>query len=193
MARNNIEIEIQVNVENPKPLMKFLEKNGDFQSEKTQIDEYFSPTHESFLKVRPVSKWLRLRNANGEYSLTYKNWYYDKNGKSHYCDELETKIKDIDQARKILFALNFRPIVVVNKLRKTWVYQDYEIAIDSVKNLGDFVEIEYLGIMEKTTPKKITEKMISFLKEIDCGRITRNYLGYPFLILFPKENRYETQ
>lgn len=34
---NDTEIEIQVNVENSKPLIDFLEKNADFQKENHQI------------------------------------------------------------------------------------------------------------------------------------------------------------
>lgn len=193
MANNNIEIEIQVNIENPKPLIEFLKKNGDFQSEKHQVDEYFSPAHRDFLGVRPVKEWLRLRDADGKYSINYKNWHLDENGKSHYCDEFESKIEGMEQVRKILSALNFKSLVAVDKLRKIWTYKDYEIAIDSVRNLGDFVEIEYIGKDEKIDPKKITGEMVDFLKKIGCKKITRNYVGYPFLILFPKEARYEIQ
>lgn len=193
MANNNIEIEIQVSVENPKPLIEFLEKNGDFQSEKHQVDEYFSPAHRDFLKVRPAKEWLRLRDADGQYSINYKNWYFDENGKSHYCDEFEAKIEGIEQVRNILAALNFKSLVIVDKLRKIWIYKDYEIAIDSVRSLGDFVEIEYIGKDEKADPEKITEEMVDFLKKVGCGKITRNYVGYPFLKLFPKEVKYEIQ
>jgi adenylate cyclase, class 2 len=193
MANNNVEIEIQVNIENTKPLIDFLEKNGDFQSEKRQVDEYFSPAHRDFLEIRPVKEWLRLRDASGKYSINYKYWHYDEKGKGHYCDEFETKIENADQARKILSALNFKSIVVVDKLRKVWIYKDYEVAIDSVKNLGDFVEIEYIGKNKKADPEKITEEMVDFLKKVDVGKITRNYVGYPFLMLFPKEVKYEIQ
>lgn len=193
MANSNIEIEIQVNIENPKLLIEFLKKNGDFQSEKHQVDEYFSPAHRDFLAVRPVKEWLRLRDADGKYSINYKNWHFDKNGKSHYCDEFETKIEGIEQVRKILAALNFKSVVVVDKLRKIWTHKEYEVAIDSVRSLGDFVEIEYIGKDEKVDPKKITEGMIDFLKKIGCEKITRNYVGYPFLMLFPKEVKYEIQ
>lgn len=106
MANKDIEIEIQVNVEHSKPLIEFLEKNGNFQSEKRQIDEYFSPAHRDFLSVRPVAEWLRLRDDEGKYSLNYKNWHFDKNGKSHYCDEFETKLENIEPAKKI-----FRPLI----------------------------------------------------------------------------------
>ena len=193
MANSNIEIEIQVNIKNTKPLIEFLEKNGNFQSEKHQVDEYFSPAYRDFFGVRPVKEWLRLRAADEKYSINYKNWYFDENGKSHYCDEFETKIESIEQVKKILSALNFKFVVMVDKLRKIWTYKDYEVAIDSVRSLGDFVEIEYIGKDEKADPKKITGEMINFLKKIDCGKITRNYVGYPFLMLFPKEVKYEIQ
>ena len=95
--------------------------------------------------------------------------------------------------KKILEVLNFKSIVKVDKLRKTWTYKNYEIATDSVKGLGDFVEIEYIGKDEKVDPKKITEEMINFLKSVGCGQIKRNYVGYPFQLLFPKEVKYEEQ
>lgn len=193
MANKDIEIEIQVNVENSKPLIEFLEKDGVFQSEKRQVDEYFSPVLKDFLATRPVAEWLRLRNADGKYSINYKNWHFDKNGKSHYCDEFETKLESVEQAKKIFSALNFKSIVVVDKLRKIWTYKDYEVAVDSVKTLGDFVEVEYIGKDEKVNPGKVTGEMVDFLKKVGCGKITRNYVGYPFLMLFPNEVEYEVQ
>jgi len=50
----NTEIEIQVKIENSQPLLEFLEKKGEFKSEKHQIDEYFSPAHRDFVAVRPA-------------------------------------------------------------------------------------------------------------------------------------------
>lgn len=189
----NIEIEIQVNIENSKPLMDFLEKNAEFISDEHQIDEYFSPAHRDFIKTRPVKEWLRLRDSSGKYSINYKNWYFDKRGKSNHCDKYETRLENLNQVRKILDILNFRPLVRVDKLRKIWKYKDYEIAVDLVKNLGDFVEIEYIGKNENIRPEIITQEMINLLKEINCGKIKRNYAGYPFQLLFPKETKYEEQ
>jgi len=190
---NGVEIEIQVNIENSKPLIEFLEKNAEFKSEEHQIDEYFSPTHRDFVAVRPVNEWLRLRNSNGKYSINYKNWHREKNGKSHYCDEYETEMEDFAQLKNILNVLNFKSLVKVDKVRKIWIHKDYEIAVDFVKGLGDFVEIEYIGKNEKVNPKEITEEMIKFLKNIGCGKIKRNYVGYPFQLLFPTEVKFEEQ
>ena len=191
MAYNNIEIEIQVNIENSQPLLDFLGAQGIFKHETHQVDEYFSPHADNFLAMRPVSRWLRLRRTNQGCSFNYKNWYFDETGKSNYCDEFETKIEDIAAAKKILEALKFNSIVVVNKVRKIWTFKDYEIALDSIEGLGDFVEIEYIGNDNQIDPRRVTDEMVSFLKDLGVGRITRNHVGYPFIILFPNEVKYQ--
>lgn len=191
MAYQNIEIEIQVNIENSAPLSDFLKSQGVFVHEVHQIDEYFSSALDSFLAVRPISRWLRIRQTEKGNSFNFKNWHFDADGKSNYCDEFETKIEDIEATRKILAALNFNSIVVVDKLRKIFTYENYEIAIDSVKGLGDFVEIEYIGNDETINPKEVTSAMILFLKNLGVGKITRNHVGYPFILLFPNEVKYE--
>ena len=188
----NTEIEIQVNIENSKSLIDFLKKNAEFKSENHQIDEYFSPAHRNFIEVRPAKEWLRLRNSDGKYSINYKNWLLNKDGKSYHCDEYETEIEDLSKLKNIFNVLNFKHLVTVDKIRKIWVYKNYEVAVDSVKNLGDFVEIEYLG-KGKVDPKQITTEMVGFLQSIGCGKIKRNYVGYPFMMLFPNEVKFEEQ
>ena len=103
----------------------------------------------------------------------------------------KTKIENIDSTRKILEALEFKNIVTVDKLRKIWTFKDYEIAIDSIKGLGNFVEIEYIGKDNDVDPKQMTDEMILFLKNLGVGRITRNHVGYPFIMLFPEEVKYQ--
>ena len=187
----NKEIEIQVRIEKSKKLTAFLKKQAKFIGEEHQIDKYFTPTHRNFPKQRPTKEWLRLRDSSGKFSINYKNWHYDKNGKSHYCDEYETLVNELEQVDNIFKALDIKPITIVDKLRKIYLFKNYEIAIDKVKDLGDFVEIEYKGKEKNKTPEKITEEMLKFLKDLDCGKIYRNYVGYPFQRLFPKEVKEE--
>jgi len=189
--KKSIEIEIQVQIENLDRLKTFLQENANYVSESHQIDKYYSPRHRNFIKVRPIREWLRLRNSSGKYSVNYKNWYYDKSGRSQYCDEYESPIQDVKQLEKIFLALDIKPIVTVDKVRKIWTYKDYEIALDCIKGLGDFVEIEYKGRKTNKKPSEIIQEMIIFLKSIKVGNISRNYLGYPFQLLFPDEVEYE--
>ncbi len=186
-----IEIEIQVQLEKVKNLLKFLKKNAKFIGKEHQIDSYFTPAHRNFLAKKPIKEWLRLRNSSGKYSVNYKNWYYDKNGKSDYCDEFETEIKDIEALEKMFKALNVKPLTVVDKTREIYRYKDFEIAIDSVKNLGDYVEMEFKGKSNGKTAKDINEEMVKFLKDRNCGKIYRNYGGYPFKLLFPGQEKIE--
>lgn len=188
----NMEIEIQARVEDIKPLKDFLEASADFLGEKRQIDEYYTPAHRDFASMRPIKEWLRLRDAAGKYSVTYKNWHHGKDGQSlDYCDEYETELKDGESFRKILQAMDFKFLTVVDKIRKIWVYQNYEIALDSVLNLGDFVEIEYKDKEDNLEPEKILKDSVFFLKSFGCGKLERNNGGYPFLLMFPEEAKYE--
>ncbi|OGD84183.1 hypothetical protein A2165_01070, partial [Candidatus Curtissbacteria bacterium RBG_13_40_7] len=174
MKTKNIEIEIKVKVQNIKSLLGFLNKKGKFINQVHQVDDYLVPSHRNFLELRPVKEWFRLRNEDGVYTLNYKNYHFDRQGKSHHCDEFETGIENPDQAKRILKALNFKRVVRIEKTRKIWIYKDYETAVDSVKNMGDFVEIEYKGKSKNVKPRDITAQMITFLKDLGCGKLERS-------------------
>ena len=120
-----------------------------------------------------------------------QNWHFSEVGKSHHCDEFEFGLEDVGQLKRILEALDFRLLVTVDKVRRVWRYEDYEVSLDKVEGLGDFVEVEYVGNGGDVVPEKVTGEMIDFLKEVGCGKIMRNYRGYPFQLLFPEETEYE--
>lgn len=182
-----VEIEIQVQIEKLQSLSAFLKKFGRFVGKKTQHDTYFVPEHRNFLLERPVSEWLRIRESSGVSSVNYKHWHQDQKRRNLYCDELETEVTKGDQIKNLFAAVGMKPIITVHKVREIWVYQDYEISIDTVKHLGCFVEIEYCGTDPSREAPKIIREMIRFLKRLRCGKIARNYEGYPFQLLFPKE------
>ena len=180
---NNIEIEIQVQLENAAPLVAFLQKNAVKKGSYHQIDEYFTLAHRDFISVRPVVEWLRLRDSSGECSITYKYWHQSSPGITSHCDEYETEIKDIEQARLIFKALDFTLVTTVDKTREIYHYDDFEIALDQVKGLGDFVEIEHKGDGKGEDATEITAKMVKFLKDLQVGKIYRNHVGYAFRTL----------
>jgi adenylate cyclase, class 2 len=187
---DNIEIEIKAQVEQSKPLRTFLKESAKFTGTKNQIDSYFSPPHRNFMDVRPVKEWLRIRETDKGNSVNYKNWHYNDEGKASHCDEYETIIDNPNNIREVFTRLNYQPLVVVNKKRQTWRYKNYEIALDDVKDLGKFVEIEYKAGTDQN-PEDITREMINFLKEKNCGTITRVWRGYPFMLMFPDEHHKE--
>ncbi len=177
-----MEIEIKVKIEKSKKLSDLLNKEGKLKYTDRQIDEYYTPSHRNFVSVDPVVEWLRLRNSKGKFSINYKNWITESDGTSNHCDEYETKIENIESMKNILKALNFKYLISVDKNRSAWDYKDYEISFDMVEGLGDFVEIEYKG-KDIANPKEITDQMVTFLQNLECGEITRDFRGYPYLLL----------
>lgn len=176
------EIEIKVQLENSNKLTELLKREAKLIKEERQIDEYFSPKENSFTAEDPVKEWLRLRDENGVCSINYKYWHYDSAGRSNHCDEYETTIKNAQEMRSILTALKFDPIIVVDKARKSYLYGEYEVSIDEVKNLGSFVEIE-LKSTKEVDPQQATDAMIEFLQKFDPGKVKRDFKGYPKLLL----------
>jgi len=187
----DIEIEVQLRVSNTDKLPAFLEGEAEFTGEAYQKDEYLVPPHRDFVAVKPVEEWLRIRESDRENLVNYKKWHYDETGRSTYCDEYETPVEDIDQMRKIFAAIDIKPLITVEKKRKTYRYKDYEVALDEITGLGSFVEVEYKGEDGDVVPTEVTNGMIAWLKEIDCGVIERNYVGYPFMLLYPDEVKFE--
>jgi adenylate cyclase class 2 len=181
---SDIEIEIKVKITDSTALQEFLRGSAEFRGEQHQVDEYFSPAHRNFLDAEPVTEWLRLRTTDNKQSVNYKNWHVDGDGSTNYCDEYETTVEDIAKIRQIFGALDFRPLVTVDKTRRSWLYQNYEVSLDSVKGLGDFVEIEYVGDTDNLNPKHVTDEMLQWLRGLDCGNLERDFRGYPYLLLF---------
>ncbi len=188
----NIEIEQKYKVENAARLLEVLERDADYLYTEHQVDEYFNAPHRNFLAMGPqdgdsgpskIVEWLRLRNADGVGSINYKFWHKDEQYIAHHCDEYESKVDDTEQVRRILLALNFASMVVVDKQRKAWKYKEYEVCIDTVKGIGEFVELEYKGIDPSADPKKIAGEMKAWLESLGCGAVN-DQRGYPFHLLF---------
>jgi adenylate cyclase class 2 len=180
----SIEVELKYPLYNAEELRKNLnsiakpEKEGDFQK-----DTYYVPSHRNFLDKKPVSEWLRIRESKKGNSLNYKNWHNNA-GNAVSCDELETGVEDIAALRKIFESLEIKEIVVVEKTRSSWSYKDAHIALDEVKGLGDYIEIEAKGDFKSIEDAK--KHLYSVLGEIGAKTGEQDFEGYPLLLLRQK-------
>lgn len=142
----HIEVEQKFHLRNHAEIRKRLEEEG---AEKLgiehQIDVYYNAPHRDFLAERDISEWLRLRDESSRASITYKRYLPLKAKLKTHCDEFESKVSDIEAMRKLLVALDFTELITVDKQREEWLLDDIVVALDTVKDLGVFVEFEYKG------------------------------------------------
>ena len=75
--------------------------------------------------------------------------------------ELETTVGDAKICRKILEHIGFRPVPPVEKLRQYFRRENITACVDTVTNLGDYLELE---IIVETEEKK--EAALDKVKEI---------------------------
>ena len=119
-----------------------------------QADTYYDAPHRSFADTDEA---LRLRHETREggteeregdtaederetTDLTYKGPLIEAASKTR--EEAETAVTDPDATGAILAALGFTPAARVTKHRERFVLGEYTIALDSVEDLGTFVEVE---------------------------------------------------
>jgi adenylate cyclase class 2 len=113
-----------------------------------QHDVYFRHPSRDFGQTHEA---LRLRHYDDEVFITYKGPVVDTQTKTRR--EIEIAIgrrpEDFDRMREVLMLLGFEPVRPVEKTRAlfhlAWEGRDLELAVDSVDELGTFLEIESIA------------------------------------------------
>jgi adenylate cyclase, class 2 len=147
-----------------------------------QIDTYYNAPHRDFLAADVVSEWLRIREEDGVSSLNLKRWLPLGAAEQTHCDEFETTVADGQAVRHLLAALDFPHLVTVDKTRETWTLNNtVEVAIDTVADLGTFVEFEYAG--PATNLEDALLDLTHAIDALDLDLGERDRRGYPYLLL----------
>ncbi|MBI2546523.1 class IV adenylate cyclase [Candidatus Woesearchaeota archaeon] len=184
MAHNNVEIEIKINVSESifMRTREKLNKIATFVKKNRQNDAYYMPAHRNFVELQFPFEWLSIRKRGDAAILSYKHWYPENSAVTTHCDEFETKVENQEQLEKIFKALDIKPLVAVEKEREVYQFKDeFEISLDTVKDLGHFIEIESLkdfGSIEETR-----QKLFDFARELGVDASNPDLRGYPYLIL----------
>ncbi|GAF67400.1 unnamed protein product [marine sediment metagenome] len=184
----NIEVEIKIKVEDLNKIKEKLPQLGKVVKSINQIDEYYIPCHRDFFAQKPHPvEWLRIRTNPDKVIFEYdKSINKRPDGLQDYAEEYETEIKNIGEFRKILGFLDFKKIITVDKQREYWNCGDFEICLDKVKDLGDFVEVEAQGNFKDT--KEAKEKCGEFLELLGIENYKDKEIkkGYSVMLLSSK-------
>lgn len=119
---------------------------------------------------------LRIRDENGTYTMTMKKQVGDGLDKI----EKEIIIDDPKQGEDIILHMGFHEVSFIQKTRTKCKYNDYEICLDSVTDLGNFIEVEKLTTQENS--KQIQNEMFAFLESLDVKEEQRVFKGYDILM-----------
>lgn len=187
MAISNIEIEIKIRLEE-KDFLQFRKKISEiakFIKKSNHVDEYFVPPSRNFLEPEYPFEWLSIRKRDGKTLLNYKHYYPEFAEFHTHADEFETEIKDEIQLKKIFDSLNFKSIATVEKEREVYNYNDeFEIELDFVKDLGNFVEIEAKKDFGSVTATR--KRLLELARGFGLDVTKADKKGYPYLIMMKK-------
>ncbi|MCD6406538.1 class IV adenylate cyclase [Candidatus Aerophobetes bacterium] len=148
-----LEVELKAKIEDEDKIEKVLLKEGaTFIRKENQVDTYFSHPCRDF---GLTDEAFRVREVNGEFSLTFKGPRVDRMVKTRR--EIEVKIEG--EIFQLLRALGFSPFKKIIKERKIYEWRGLILSLDKVENLGFFLEVEGKKISDK-------EKILNFMKKL---------------------------
>ncbi len=161
-----LEVEVKARIKDPSETeTMLLAKGGVFIKEAVEEDLYFNHPSRDFALTDEA---LRLRQVESETYLTYKGPKIDKKTKTR--EEHQVRLDGFQDACAILRSIGFRDVQMVRKRRRYYRLGDYEVCLDSVEGLGDFIEIEARDMYEP-------DRLLDMLGELGgLGSETKSYL-----------------
>lgn len=153
------EIEILYALQEPIAAAKRKFGKADWRTTRVK-DTYFESKDHARLSPgtdHRLTSSFRLREKDNSCKLTYKDDRFDTQGTWLYSDEHEVGVSDAGVMKAIAKALRFRELITIDNKKHLCDIDGYEIALEEVKGLGNFIEIEYKG--KKEIPKKQVETL----------------------------------
>ena len=166
-----LNIEIKAKSTNQEKIREILKsKNAHFKGIDHQIDTYF--------KVNTGR--LKLREGNIENNLIYYK-REDKEGPKQ-SDIILYKL-DKNASSKQLLTKALGILIVVDKKREIYFIDNVKFHIDTVKNLGTFVEIEAIDENETIGKEKLLEQCEHYLELFQIPKENLISVSYSDLLL----------
>ena len=174
-----IEVEFKFPIDDLSGLRaKFVAMGAQPVKVSDQVDEYFNDPLRDFAKMDVA---LRIRQSDSKMWLTYKGPNLDPTAKIR--EEIEMPLVDqtaAEQIRQTFLGIGFVSVARVQKRRETlsldWEGQQVEICLDTVAEVGEFVELERVvdSPAEQDAAKQLLETLAAKLGL--SGSIRTSYL-----------------
>lgn len=174
------EIEILVEVKDDIDTVKNKLKDFEYVGLNHTIDEYYYDPLRDALKPdnnNQLANCLRLRAKNDNYYVTYKNDVFEGE-KWLYSNEYETKIESIEMMKEVFERLGLKKFLEIDNNKEIYKTDKYEIALENVKDLGIFLEVEYCTD-EDVDVSKIKEEIQEFIDKLEINVSEELNMGKP--------------
>lgn len=140
-----------------------------------QKDRVFLPNGVTFKTVGPGTCALRIREENEKIVFTLKQ----RQNVELAAIEAEIEVKDASGLLKMIELLGFYEAVEIKKKRRKTQFNEYEICLDEVENLGSFVEVQKFSTEDGET---VQNELFEFLKQFGISEDSRERKGYDTLM-----------
>ncbi len=152
-----MEIEIRAKIDNIENIeQNIIQLGAKLLKKVKQIDEYFGEI--SLYKKIGYSFLMRVRDEGDKKFMTYKS---AKSGKDGVWEEYELEIDNSKKSVGMLEAMGLEKIIKLSKYRREYKLDGLIICLDTINDLGNFIEIESLQDedIDKNRLKKIMRKL----------------------------------
>jgi len=175
------EVELKLRADHETVREALANHGADHVDSRRQTDTYYDAPHRDFAQTDEA---LRIRSEQpvdgaAVTKVTYKGPLVEAESKTR--EEHETTVDSEKALEGVLSGLGFEPAATVEKDREFYALEGYTISLDSVTDLGEFVEIERETTAEEV--ERVREGAVDLLSELglDPGeQIRTSYLGLLF-------------
>jgi len=167
----HLNIEIKAKCNNHEKIRSILKsRNADFKGTDHQIDTYFKVNNGR----------LKLREGNIENFLVF---YERENKKGPKQSNVILFKSDPNSSLKEILLTSLGILVVVDKQREIYFIENVKFHIDTVKNLGTFMEIEAIDSDGAFGKEKLLEQCENYLKLFGIPKDDLISVSYSDLLL----------
>lgn len=148
-----------------------------------QTDVYFNAPDRDF---RKTDEALRLRtvvtllDGAAQTLVTYKGPKLGKTSSTRR--ELETAVEDFETMRQLFCALGYKPVFTVTKKRRSFTCGAKTVCLDSVDELGNFMELEAV-LPDGSDREAAVEELLTLLDTLGVSREALTRKSYLELLM----------
>lgn len=157
-----MEIELRAKVTDQKLLEAKLNGLPGITQKKSgerQVDIYFKQENDT---ERKLIIRIRKNYTNNKAILTFKG--KAKGPVDIAWHDFDTPIEDPDKLEKVLVNNGYVYVCLIDKVRQSFAYGEFEINVDNIRDLGIFVEIEKLG--EESDVEVVKKEIVALLNKL---------------------------